>query len=858
MAKKTSKTTKQKAGERGDRSKYRAAQDSIRIRGAAVHNLKSVDLDIPRDALTVITGVSGSGKSSLAFDTLYAEGQRQYIDSLSAYARQFLDQMPRPEVTSIDGLAPTLAIDQKPGTNHARSTVATVTEIYDYLRVLYARIGVPHCANCGSAIAKQSPEKIIEELITLPEGSKVVLTAPMVRGRRGLHREVFEDIQKSGLIRARVDGEIYLLEEVPPLAPRKLHTIEAIVDRLVVRSGIEARIGESVHLAVRLGGGVMGAIIDHREQNETIERLLSTLMACVECGESFNELEPRSFSFNSPYGACPVCDGVGRNRETGQSCLSCKGGRLRKEALAVTVGGIAINALTGKTLGEAKHWLSCLPDCLGHTEAQVAEPITREVARRLDYLMGVGLPYLTLDRSAETLSGGELQRVRLATSLGSGLVGVCYVLDEPSIGLHPADHERLINTIRSLQKSGNTVVVVEHDEATIREADFVVDIGPGAGEAGGYIISQGTPNQLESDPASLTGKFLKGDQQVCSPRKRRKPDREHSIRLQGVSHHNLKNVDIEIPLGCLIGVSGVSGSGKSSLINDTLYPALAHQLGLKAPDPGRHKRLIGAEKIDKLVPIDQAPIGRSPRSCPATYSGTLDEIRKVFASTREAKAMGFSASRFSFNSKAGQCELCKGHGVERIEMNFLSDLFVTCTRCGGKRFNRQTLQVRFKGMTVADVLEHSIDEAVDLFANHPKAHRLLLSLQKVGLGYIRLGQSSTTLSGGEAQRVKLGTELAKRATGKTLYLLDEPTTGLHFSDVKRLIDVLHGLVEGGNTVVVIEHQFDLLASCDWMIDLGPGGGAGGGHLVGMGTPEQISEERPSATSKYLKPILDRL
>lgn len=858
MAKKTSKTTKQKAGKRGARSKYRAVHESIRIRGAAVHNLKSVDLDIPRDALTVITGVSGSGKSSLAFDTLYAEGQRQYIDSLSAYARQFLDQMPRPAVTSIDGLAPTLAIDQKPGTNHARSTVATVTEIYDYLRVLYARIGVPHCANCGSAIAKQSPEKIIEELLTLPEGSKVVLTAPMVRGRRGLHREVFEDIQKSGLIRARVDGEIYLLEEVPPLAPRKLHTIEAIVDRLVVRSGIEARISESVHLAVRLGGGVMGAIIDHREQNETIERLLSTLMACVECGESFNELEPRSFSFNSPYGACPVCDGVGRNRETGQSCRSCKGGRLRKEALAVTVGGIAINALTGKTLGEAKHWLSCLPDCLGHTEAQVAEPITREVARRLDYLMGVGLPYLTLDRSAETLSGGELQRVRLATSLGSGLVGVCYVLDEPSIGLHPADHERLINTIRSLQKSGNTVVVVEHDEATIREADFVVDIGPGAGEAGGYIISQGTPTQLESDPASLTGKFLKGDQQVCSPRRRRKPDREHSIRLQGVSHHNLKNVDIEIPLGCLIGVSGVSGSGKSSLINDTLYPALAHQLGLKAPDPGRHKRLIGAEKIDKLVPIDQAPIGRSPRSCPATYSGTLDEIRKVFASTREAKAMGFSASRFSFNSKAGQCELCKGHGVERIEMNFLSDLFVTCTRCGGKRFNRQTLQVRFKGMTVADVLEHSIDEAVDLFANHPKAHRLLLSLQKVGLGYIRLGQSSTTLSGGEAQRVKLGTELAKRATGKTLYLLDEPTTGLHFSDVKRLIDVLHGLVEGGNTVVVIEHQFDLLASCDWMIDLGPGGGAGGGHVVGMGTPEQISEEGPSATSKYLKPILDRL
>lgn len=842
--------------------------EKIRIRGACVHNLKSIDLDIPRDALTVISGVSGSGKSSLAFDTLYAEGQRQYIDSLSAYARQFLDQMPRPDVVSIDGLAPTLAIDQKPGSNHARSTVATVTEIYDYLRVLYARIGVPHCANCGSTIAKQSSEKIVERFTALPDATRVVLLAPMIRGRRGSHREVFEEIQKAGLIRVRVDGEIHLLEEVPELAPRKLHTIEAVVDRLVIRGGIESRLIESVHLALRLGKGVMAALLDSgagspADGNQAAgsaaeEHLFSTLMACVHCGQSFDEIEPRTFSFNSPYGACPSCDGLGRDSETGAECTACGGGRLGPTALSVTVDGLSIDKLVAHSLDDARGWFSGLEERLGHTDRAVAEPISREVLRRLDYLIEVGVPYLTLARSADTLSGGELQRVRLATSLGSGLVGVCYVLDEPSIGLHPSDHDRLIRTIRSLQESGNTVVVVEHDEATIREADFVVDIGPGAGEHGGRLISQGSPQEVENDPESLTGLFLRGEETVAKLRDNSAAASAPRIILGGASQHNLKNVKAEFPLGCMIGVSGVSGSGKSTLINDTLYPALAESLGLKAKTPGVYQNLLGADLIDKLVPIDQSPIGRSPRSCPATYSGVLDEIRKVFAATREAKAMGFTAARFSFNSKSGQCELCKGHGAEKIEMNFLSDLFVTCTRCGGKRFNRQTLLVRFKGLSMADVLNLSIDDAADVFNNIPKVHRLLLALQKVGLGYIKLGQSSTTLSGGEAQRIKLGTELAKRATGKTLYLLDEPTTGLHFADVRRLIQVLHGLVDAGNTVIVIEHQFDVLASCDWMIDLGPVGGVGGGNILAMGPPSVIAENENSPTSRYLRPILGRL
>lgn len=829
---------------------------AIRIRGAAEHNLRQVDIDIPRDAMTVITGVSGSGKSSLAFDTLYAEGQRQYVDSLSAYARQFLDQIPRPEVESIDGLAPTLAIDQKQGSSGARSTVATITEIYDYLRLLFARVGTPHCGQCGSSIAQQSPDAICDSLLALPEKTKLVLMAPMIRGRRGVHREIFETIQKSGLIRVRVDGEIHLLEEVPPLAPRKNHTIEAVIDRLSIREGIESRLHDSVDLALRLGSGLLSTLVQD-DSGQWKEAIHSTAMACVECGASFEEIESRTFSFNSPYGACPTCDGLGRVGEDEEICPECNGGRLRGEALGVTIDSVAIHELTAMPLSEAESWIKQLPKKLGQLHSKVAEPIVREVARRLQFLQRVGVSYLTLDRPADSLSGGELQRVRLATSIGSGLVGVCYVLDEPSIGLHPADHDRLIDCMRELQQQGNTVVIVEHDEATMRAADLLVDIGPGAGSHGGVIVSQGTPKQVAKDKASLTGDYLSGRRRVPIPDQRRQPNKSQQLVLKGVTTHNLKNVTVEFPLSMLIGISGVSGSGKSSLINDTLYPALAKKLGLSVPRPGPHKSLSGTGLIDKLIPIDQAPIGRSPRSCPATYAGVLDEIRKVFATTRESKTRGFNASRFSFNSAAGRCELCKGHGVERIEMNFLSDLFVTCTRCGGKRFNRQTLQVRFKGASVADVLDMSVDEATEFFENVPRIQRLLQSLQAVGLGYLHLGQSSTTLSGGEAQRIKLGTELARASTGSTLYLLDEPTTGLHFADVERLVGVLQRLVDAGNTVVVIEHNLELLTACDWIIDLGPEGGDKGGEVLATGTPEQVSQIAASATGRYLKDALSR-
>lgn len=829
--------------------------NSIRIRGARVHNLRSIDIDIPRDAVTVITGVSGSGKSSLAFDTLYAEGQRQYIDSLSAYARQFLDQIPRPDVDSIDGLAPTLAIDQKPGSSGARSTVATVTEIYDYLRLLYARIGVPHCSNCGSAIARQSADDILGSLLAMPEKTKLVLMAPMVRGRKGAHREVLESIQKAGLIRARVDGETYLLEDVPTLAVRKNHTIEAVIDRIVIREDIQSRLSPSVDLALRLGDGLMSVSVQKPDDDAAIETLFSTANACVNCGTSFGEIEPRTFSFNSPYGACQTCDGLGRvgEREDAETCSDCDGARLNAEARTVTIDGTAIHELTAMPLSGAIVWMRGVTATTSALHTLVAEPIVREVTRRLDFLVRVGVSYLTLDRAADSLSGGELQRVRLATSIGSGLVGVCYVLDEPSIGLHPADHDRLIDCIRQLQTQGNTVVIVEHDEATMRHADFLVDIGPAAGKHGGKIISQGSPDEVASDAASLTGQYLRGVKRVPIPDVRREP--KQWLTITDVTTHNLKNVTAEIPLGCLVGVSGVSGSGKSSLINDTLFPALAKKLGLVGATPGPFKSLRGASQIDKLIPIDQAPIGRSSRSCPATYAGVLDEVRKVFAKTREAKTRGFSTSRFSFNSREGQCELCKGHGVERITMNFLSDLFVTCSRCGGKRFNRQTLQVRFKGASVADVLDMAIDDAAEFFENVPKIHRQLLSLQTVGLGYIHLGQASTTLSGGEAQRIKLGTELARVSTGRTLYLLDEPTTGLHFADVERLVGVLQKLVDAGNTVLVIEHNFDLLAACDWILDLGPEGGTGGGELLAAGTPEDVAKVKGNATGKYLRPAL---
>ena len=824
----------------------------IRIRGACVHNLQSVDVDIPRDALTVITGVSGSGKSSLAFDTLFAEGQRQYIDSLSAYARQFLDQIPRPEVESIDGLAPTLAIDQKPGSTSARSTVATVTEIYDYLRLLYARVGVPHCVECGSSISQQSPESIRDTMAAIAEGTKLLLLAPLVRGRRGAHREVLESIRVAGLLRARVDGEVYLLDDVPVLAPRKNHTIEAVVDRLVIREGIESRLGESLNLALRLTDGLVSTWVQ-QPGGEWAETIYNTAMACSECGTSFEEIEPRTFSFNSPYGACPSCDGIGflGDNEDREVCDECEGGRLRPEALSVTVAKMPIHKLTAMPIHDSARWIGSIQDSLSSLHQAVAEPITREVARRLEFLDRVGVGYLTLDRSADTLSGGELQRVRLATSIGSGLVGVCYVLDEPSIGLHPADHDRLIECLKDLQGLGNTVVVVEHDEATMWSADYLIDIGPGAGNDGGQIIAAGSPKQIAKSKDSLTGQYLSGKINHARPDAYRTTDKSKWLTLTDVTTHNLKKVTARFPLGCLIGVTGVSGSGKSSLINDTLYPALAKKLGLVGVPGGKFGKLLGAGQIDKLIPIDQAPIGRSPRSCPATYAGVLDEIRKVFAATREAKTRGFSASRFSFNATAGRCELCKGHGLERIEMNFLSDLFVTCTRCGGRRFNRQTLQVRFKNLNIADVLDMTVDQATDFFQNQPRIERLLKSLQAVGLGYIHLGQSSTTLSGGEAQRIKLGSELARASTGRTLYLLDEPTTGLHFADVDRLVNVLQRLVDAGNTVIVIEHNLDLIAACDWLIELGPVGGADGGERIAEGPPDLLMTT-DTPTGRFLR------
>ena len=847
---------KTKSSRRGEVEVSAGVEDNfIRIRGARVHNLKGIDVDIPRDQFTVITGVSGSGKSSLAFDTLFAEGQRQYIDSLSAYARQFLDQIPRPDVDSIDGLAPTLAIDQKPGSASARSTVGTITEIYDYLRLLYARIGLPHCISCGSTISQQSSDIIRDTLLALPADTKLMIMAPMVRGRKGSHRDILDSIRVAGLVRVRVDGEIHAIEDVPALAPRRNHTIEAVVDRLVIREGIESRLFESLSLALRLSDGKCSTLV-LGEDGEWAESLYNTLMACADCGTSFDEIEPRTFSFNSPYGACPKCDGLGHieTKSKVTICPECSGGRLRPEALKVTINGMSIRQLVEMPLQQAASFLSKIEPVLGEIQKKVAQPICREVIRRLEFLERVGVSYLTLDRRADTLSGGELQRVRLATSIGSGLVGVCYVLDEPSIGLHPADHDRLIECIRDLQRQGNTVVVVEHDAATMMAADRLIDIGPGAGSDGGELVSQGTPQQVVKDKNSLTGQYLSGEKRVSIPDERR-GEPEHWLTITDVCTNNLQKVTVKFPLQRLVGISGVSGSGKSSLVNDTLFPAVAKHLGLVAPPQGTFGKLKGADHVDKLIVIDQAPIGRSARSCPATYSGVLDEVRKVFAATREAKTRGFSTSRFSFNSKDGRCELCQGHGVERIKMNFLSDLFVTCTRCGGQRFNRQTLQVRFKDANIADVLDMTVSQAADFFQNVPRVERLLRSLEMVGLGYIHLGQSSTTLSGGEAQRIKLGTELARSSTGQTLYILDEPTTGLHFADVERLVVVLQRLVDAGNTVIVIEHNFDLLAACDWIVDIGPAGGDHGGEIIGAGPPEAIATLQTS-TGKFLQHVLD--
>ena len=936
-------------------------QASIRIRGARVHNLKNIDIDIPRNELVVLTGPSGSGKSSLAFDTLFAEGQRQFIESLSVYARQFLHQMERPDVDLIEGLQPTLCIDQRPGNQNPRSTVATVTEIYDYLRLMMARLGTPHCPDCGEPIQQQTSEQIQERLLELPEGTKAMLLAPLVRGRRGQHQEVFAQIRKAGLVRARVDGEVYEVEQAPELEARKIHHIDAVVDRIIIRPGIDARLAESIQMAVRLGDGLMAVCYHVGDGDNKVEaatngwkdELYSTIYACPNCNISFEELEPRTFSFNSPYGACPECDGLGTREEFdpelilpnteasladgaiipwkglttaatkriraefakffdankvtwetplteysesvlhhllhGQArpksigamlmlekeyatttrkprleqlatfrgavvCRECDGSRLRREASAVRIGGKTIHEITQLSVRRAKEFFDSLR--FPERDCPIADPLLEEIRHRLEFLLKVGVDYLGLGRAADTLSGGELQRVRLATSIGSGLVGVCYVLDEPSIGLHQRDNQRLIDAIRDLQQQGNTVIVVEHDETMMREADRLIDVGPGAGTEGGQIVAHGTTPQVCANADSVTGRYLAGADRIAVPTKRRRAAKSRSLVLEGAEINNLQRVDASFPLGCFVCVTGVSGSGKSSLINETLSRALTRRLGGLAPKSGHLSSLRGVSQIDKVIQIDQSPIGRTPRSNAATYTGLFDEIRKVFANTRDAKQRGFRASRFSFNAKTGRCQECQGHGVKKIEMNFLPDLFVTCNECNGARFNRQTLQVKYRGKSIADILDMAIGEAAEFFENFASIHRVLKCLVDVGLGYLPLGQPSTTVSGGEAQRIKLGTQLARVDTGKTLYLLDEPTTGLHFDDIRRLLNVLSRLVDRGNTVIVIEHNLDVIKCADWLIDLGPEGGEGGGQIVATGTPEEVASLEASHTGRYLRPYLN--
>ncbi len=843
---------------------------TIRIRGARTHNLKNVDIDLPHERLIVLTGVSGSGKSSLAFDTLFAEGQRQYIDSLSVYARQFVDQLQRPDFDSIEGLQPTLCIDQRAGLANPRSTVATISEIYDYLRLLMARVGTPECFACGSTISQQSADQIIAELAELPLGARIIVMAPMVRGRRGNHRQILDEIQRSGLVRARINGQTYDVEDFPQLNPRSTHTIEALVDKIVVREGHVSRLADSVNLALRLAQGLVSASIqmpDREDANNPAdswtERLFSTRYACADCGVSFEEIEPRTFSFNSPYGACSTCDGTGRiksddSQQTSQDlaseqdCTVCRGSRLRPEALAVKIGGKNVFQICSLSISESQTWFSELEFVA--TRQVIAKPIIGGILNRLSFLNKVGVGYLTLSRTADSLSGGELQRIRLATCIGSGLVGVCYVLDEPSIGLHQSDNDRLIEALRELQQQGNTVVVVEHDEAMMRSADWLIDIGPGAGGRGGEIVAQGSAELVASHATSLTAMYLRGDRRVAQKSEWCASQATQWIKLEGAKLHNLKGDILKLPLQCLVGISGVSGSGKSSLVVETLAPAMAKSLGNKSAKPGPYQRLSGVEHVDKLVQVTQDPIGRSPRSTPATYCGLFDLIREVFASTRQAKQRGFTASRFSFNAAGGRCEQCQGQGFEKIEMNFLPDLFVTCSSCSGKRFNRQTLQVRYRDQSIADILDMCVDEALEFFENFSRIQRMLDCLSRVGLGYLPLGQSSTTLSGGEAQRIKLATELARIQAGRTLYLLDEPTTGLHFEDVRRLLDVLRGLVAGGNSVVVIEHNLDVLAACDWLVDLGPLGGEGGGRIVAAGPPADIVKCSTSVTGKYLAQV----
>lgn len=939
-------------------------RDEIVIRGAREHNLKNLNLTIPRDKLIVFTGLSGSGKSSLAFDTIYAEGQRRYVESLSSYARQFLGQMEKPDVDTIEGLSPAISIDQKSTSNNPRSTVGTVTEIHDYLRLLYARIGIPHCPKCGRVIRRQTVDEVVEQVMAFGEGARVQIIAPAVRGRKGEHVKLLEQIQKDGYVRVKVDGEIYDIADVPKLDKKLKHTIDVIVDRIVVRAGAESRLAGSLETAFAFGAGL--AKVEHNGE----EQLFSENYACPDCGVSIEELTPRMFSFNNPYGACPTCSGLGAlmkidpalivpngelslrqgainvtgwqssntasiaamylaalgdkygfdmdtpfnklseqarhailygtgnerihieyRREFGEGsydspfegvipnlerryketqsdymkheieeymanipCPDCKGKRLKSESLAVTVGGMNIAQLSDMTVRHAREKLSALT--LNKTEEMIAGRILKEIDSRLGFLISVGLDYLTLSRAAGTLSGGEAQRIRLATQIGSSLVGVLYILDEPSIGLHQRDNAKLIDTLKGMRDIGNTLIVVEHDEETMLNADYIVDIGPGPGEHGGEVVFAGTPEEIMTDEKSITGKYLSGREYIAVPAKRRETG-ENWLQIRGARANNLKNVNVDIPLGVFTCVTGVSGSGKSSLVNEVLKKTLLRDLNRARTRPGEHDEILGIDKLDKIIDIDQSPIGRTPRSNPATYTGLFDLIRDVFAQTPDAKMRGYTNGRFSFNVKGGRCEACRGDGILKIEMHFLPDIYVPCEVCGGKRYNRETLEVKYKGKTIADVLDMTVEEALKFFAPLPKLARKLQTLYDVGLGYIRLGQSSTTLSGGEAQRVKLATELARRDTGRTLYVLDEPTTGLHTDDVKRLIAILQRLCDGGSTVVVIEHNLDVIKTADYIIDLGPEGGDMGGTIVCTGTPEQVAQNKKSYTGIYLKPMLEK-
>ncbi|SLM47767.1 Excinuclease ABC, subunit A [Nitrospira japonica] len=829
--------------------------NSIVIKGAREHNLKNIDVEIPRDQLVVITGLSGSGKSSLAFDTIYAEGQRRYVESLSAYARQFLDQMGKPDLDSIEGLSPAISIEQKSTSHNPRSTVGTVTEIYDYLRLLFARVGRPHCFQCGQEITAQTVQQMVDAIFALPEGMKFQVLAPIVRGRKGEYRKELLEMRRAGYVRARVDGKLVDLADDIALDKQKKHTIEIVVDRLVMKPGdaLMRRLADSVEASLKLSGGLVGVLTD---EGKTL--LYSENLACIRCGVSYPEVTPRIFSFNSPHGACPACDGIGYAVTPGcpededltllELCDVCKGARLRPESLAVKVAGKSIAAVTELSVRAAADFFSGLK--FTDRELVIAHRILKEIRERLGFLVNVGLDYLTLDRTAATLSGGEGQRIRLATQIGSGLVGVLYILDEPSIGLHQRDNRRLLQTLLRLRDLGNTVVVVEHDAETMLAADHIVDMGPGAGSHGGHVIAQGSPKQVMDDPRSLTGQYLRGTQTVAVPSRHRKP--KGFLSVVDARKHNLKGVTAKIPLGLLTCVTGVSGSGKSTLVLEVLFHSLSQLLYHKKPKIDGCKELRGVSALDKVIDIDQSPIGRTPRSNPATYTGLFGYIRDLFSNLPESRMRGYKPGRYSFNVKGGRCEACQGDGLIKIEMHFLPDVYVTCEVCKGQRYNRETLEILHKGKSIADILNMTVDDALEFFEHIPLIKAKLQTLHDVGLHYVRLGQSATTLSGGEAQRVKLSRELSKRATGRTMYILDEPTTGLHFADVQRLLDVLDRLVEAGNTVLVIEHNLDVIRNADWIIDLGPDGGDRGGQIVAEGPPEDIAASKRSYTGQVLK------